>query len=297
MADEEDLVQDESSEEELKEAAGLGWVDKPKFRGDPAKWVPAKEFLERGRHILPIMKENNQRLAGELAQVRETNRQLAERLKAQEETTEALREFYAEETNRRVKEVRAQVKAQLKSASEAGDHEAVAELTDQLTQLNQTAEEREEAGRGNAKTGKGGEEEESPEPPAADPVYLQWAADNADWWEKDVTKTQRVWLIAQELRTDRANDSLVGRPFFDRAMEVFEERYGEGRPKGTRVEASRGGATQRRSNGKSFSDLPKEARDACHQFKNLIGEGPGKFKTMADWEKQYAKDYFEGEEA
>src|SRR5580698_7384300 len=44
------------------EARRLGWVGKDEFKGDPDKWRPADEFLDRGRRILPIVLKDNEKL-------------------------------------------------------------------------------------------------------------------------------------------------------------------------------------------------------------------------------------------
>ena len=49
-----------------EEARKLGWVKQEEWKGDPDKWRPAEEFVERGRNIVPIMRERLEKLEKEL---------------------------------------------------------------------------------------------------------------------------------------------------------------------------------------------------------------------------------------
>ncbi len=68
------------------EARRLGWVDKEEFKGDPDKWRPADEFLDRGRRILPIVQANERRLHRRVDE-------LENLLKETRESTKELLEF------------------------------------------------------------------------------------------------------------------------------------------------------------------------------------------------------------
>lgn len=284
-----------SSEEDKAEAKKLGWSDRDKWRGKAEDWIPAKEFNDRGKHIIPIMRENNARLQRELEAERAERAKLEGRLSAQEEATVALQEFYAEETNRRVEEVRKQLKAAIKEASAEGDHETVADLTQESVKL-----EAEVAARAADAEKAKGEKKAPPadEQPQVDPRYLAWRAGNPEWQalEASPLTAHRALSIMQELRLDPANAGLIAEPFWDRAWEIYQERFGEAPRRESKVGAPRGGSRER-SNGKSFASLPADAQRAAHdpRFTNkFVGEGK-LYKTLADWEKQYAADYYAGE--
>ena len=51
---------DEKTTEIMEEARKQGWVPEDEWKGDPDKWRPAEEFVERGKNIIPIL---NDRLA------------------------------------------------------------------------------------------------------------------------------------------------------------------------------------------------------------------------------------------
>src|SRR5580698_1009152 len=60
-------------------AREMGWKPLAEYRGPPGKWQPAKDFIERGENILPIVRQQNRvltervvRLEGELTGLRKT---------------------------------------------------------------------------------------------------------------------------------------------------------------------------------------------------------------------------------
>ena len=50
------------------EAKEMGWVPQDQYHDDPTKWVDAKDFVERGEHILPILRANNKKIKKELSE-------------------------------------------------------------------------------------------------------------------------------------------------------------------------------------------------------------------------------------
>ena len=51
------------SEQTIEEKAKtMGHVPKEEWKGDPDKWRPAAEFVERGENIIPILKERHEKL-------------------------------------------------------------------------------------------------------------------------------------------------------------------------------------------------------------------------------------------
>jgi len=62
-----------------------GWVPKEEFRGDPAKWIDAKSFNERGETIIPIMRERNEHLEKEIKEIKESQKEISEFYRKTEE--------------------------------------------------------------------------------------------------------------------------------------------------------------------------------------------------------------------
>lgn len=269
----------ETNEALEQEARELGWMPKEEFKGSPERWIPADQFVERGRHILPIVQENKERLQGELRQATAKISEMAGLLKASQESIAALEEHHQADLKRRLELARKELIEQLKEAKREGDVEQEVELTAQLTELNK--------------------EPAAPAKPAAEPakpalkpedqqVFDQWQSENK-WFGADKRRTALAMAISNQLRADGNRD--VGRKFLEAVAKEVDEVLGpvQGAAK---VESSRGGARGASSAGKGYHDLPQEAKQACDGFIDRL-VGPGRaYKTPDEWRAKYAKDYF-----
>jgi len=123
--------QDTASERNWEaEAKEMGWVPQDQFKGDPEKWRPADEFVRRGEDILPIVRKQNEKLHGELKELRETN----ERMSRMFEKTLARERGEAE---RRIEAL----KAESRLAVKAGDDAKADQIDQQIESLKQEAKE------------------------------------------------------------------------------------------------------------------------------------------------------------
>jgi hypothetical protein len=267
------------------QAEKMGWIPPSRFRGDPERFVDADVYIERGETVLPIVKEQNKRLHAEVEGLRAESAKTAAALKAAETAIAQIEERHTVETQKAVEAARRQVKAQLSAASEAGDHEGVAELTDQLTQLSVVVPE---------KPTKQLERREAPAPFAPPPDLREWNTENP-WFGPDKRKTALALGIAQEFRD--AGDTSVGRSFYEKVGAEVARVLGEtsGAPRGDKVEGARGGFSEgegRGSGRKSYAALPADAKAACDaETRRFVGEGK-RYKTAAEWRTRYAEIYF-----
>jgi hypothetical protein len=276
------LVESAAPPEVQVEAEKMGWIPPSRFKGDPERFIDADAYVERGQTVLPIVKEQNKRLQAELAAVRAQAEATASALKAAQTAIDSIEERHSVETQKAVERARLQVKAQLVAASESGDHEGVAELTDQLTKLNAV----------------------EPEPAKKQPVAPQqftppadlaaWNAENP-WFGTDKRRTALALGIAQELR--ESGDASTGRAFFDKVKVELDATLGvkDETPAASKVEGARNGGGEEpaaRRGGKSFSSLPADAKAACDaDSRKFVGPGK-KYKTADEWRSRYAEMYF-----
>jgi len=263
-----------------QEARALGWVPQEEWRGDPEHWSDAETFVERGKHVMPILKKNNERLQAQLRERDERLAKMEESLQASQESIQALEEHYTAANKRQLAEARTNLLAELKAAKDAGDTASEVQIVDELTRVNEATTEA-------AETKKPAEKKEAAAVELAPEVKALIQAN--PWYGTDVKKTLQFNRLAEDMRLD--GNTLQGKPFLDAVMEKFEAGT---RSTNTKVEAggatSRGGSASR--NGNRFSDLPADAKKVCHDdAKRFVGEGK-RFKTLADWEKKYAEIYF-----
>jgi hypothetical protein len=283
MADAETMVESSAPPDVQKQAEQMGWIPPSRFRGDPERFVDADTYIKRGEEVLPIVREQNKRLHTELDAVKADAAKTQAALKAAQTAIDQMEERHTVATQKAVEDARKQLKAQLAAASEAGDHEGVAELTDKLT-LMSTAE----APAAKAPVA-------TPTPPVfvPPPELIEWNSENP-WFGQDKRKTALALAVAQELRD--GGETSQGRTFFDKVLVEVDKTLGVQAPRGDKVEGARGGSDggEARSSGrgKGYAALPADAKSACDaEARRFVGEGK-KYKTQADWRNRYAEIYF-----
>lgn len=263
-----------------KDAERLGWIPPSRFKGDPTRFVDANIYIKRGEEVLPIVKEQNKRLHTELDSLKRESQATAHALKAAQDAIAQMEERHTVATQKAVEDARRQVKAQLAAASEAGDHEGVAELTEQLTKMAVTEP---AAAKAPAPT---------PEPQFTPPADLvEWNAENP-WFGINKRKTALALAVAQELREQGETSS--GRTFYDKVLAEVDKELGVQQPRGDKVEGARGsdGGNASGGRGKTYAALPSDARAACDaDAKRFVGADK-KYKTINDWRARYAEIYF-----
>lgn len=274
-----------------KKAKLFGWVPKEEYKGEEKNWLDAPEFVERGEQILPIVQQNNKRLVGQIGHLTETMTSLQESLKASETTIKALEESHAADVKEQVEATRKELKEELIKASRDGDHEAVADLTDQMTRL--TAAEKKAADDKGDDKGEDGKPKPREIPPALKAEVLAWYEKNPDY-RTNARKLALAGAVSQELRA--AGDLRIGAEFLDAVAEEVDKALGDGGRSGhTKVSGDNGGGGRRAvvtGNQKTYADLPAEAKAACDkQAARLVGQNRA-HKDVASWRASYVKQYF-----
>ena len=259
-------------------ARHLGWVPKDEFRGNPEKWVDADIFVERGEHIMPILRENNKRLESEVARLQAL-------VQGSIESTEELKRFHAEDVKRQIERTKAALKEEIKQARTEGDFDLEMDLQEKLAEVKampvqpQVVTDAVNAARAQA---------------PFNPHLQEWMQENP-WFGKDPRKTSLAVGIGHELREDPANVGLVGRKFYERVNQEMHD-YLNPRSASSKVESSRNSGSGRSSRERGYADLPSDAKEACDKdAKKLVGPGKA-FKDREAWGKYYAEQYFRGEE-
>ena len=281
----------------VKEASSLGWSPKEQWRGDPEKWIDADAFVARGHEVMPILQANNRKLQQKLDAVTGQLQQVTTQLSVSQEAIKALKEFNSEATRQQAEDTKKDLIGSLKEAKESGDLETELALTEQLGEINSVIKAaKEDAVEGKPKPKPSGEDKGFVPDAATQASFTAWATDNP-WFGTDKRRTRMANVIAGELRADPANAGLLHRDFLDKVTEEVNAELGTGRAAMDKVEGSRGGGSGRTSGGKSFADLPADAKAACAKYtKQLVGEGRA-YKTEVEWQKAYTAKYFAEENA
>lgn len=257
-----------NTEPETK-ARRLGWVPKEEFKGDPDRWRPADEFLERGERILPILQRDNEKLHRRLSEVETL-------LKDTRDASKELLEFTSKSEQRAYERARQEIEARIEAAAASADTAAVREGVRNLDALNKQHE-----------TAPPVKKDAAKKEVNIDPIIQDWI-EKEEWFNRDRT--------LNAFATDTYGDLERSKPGVSRAellaetkrktVEKFPEKFGinPARDNAAAVASPNGSAVSRKR-GKGYDDLPADAKSACDKFVRTIpGYTKEQYVAAYDWE-------------
>jgi hypothetical protein len=284
-------------EEKARES---GWAPQEQFKGDPGKWIDAEQWVKRGESFIPFLQAANRDLKDKVgnlsSQLEETRRIQAATLKAidelkQESTIQAtttLEEQKADLTNRIVAAV-----GEGETAVELALRDELADVNEKLRAAKQTKLSTVDGTRGTPTTN--GQEL------VRDPRMQKFLSENP-WFETDPVMAGAAVAAMGQLNNTDEGKAMTPEARFDKVARDIKKRFGmadntrrqaPNKVEGGRMEGSTGGG----GGGKSWDDLPAEARATCDSLsKRFIGRkdasGEVKYKDLASYRARYAADYF-----
>jgi hypothetical protein len=277
--DGEQTVEVQAVEAEAKE---MGWVPQEEYKGDPARWVDATTYVERGQTVMPILKANNQKLLREVTDLKGKLDQLLEAQRASQETITALQAQSIETAKQAFQRGMATLKARKADALKEGDTEEVVEIDEAIAALR-------------GKEPKAAEPKTSTVNPtdfSQQPFFQEWKARN-EWVDVDKRKSAYALGVAQEAHAKGLRDKEI----LDYVDEVLARDYPGAAParKVDKMEGGKGGGgtpSGRATNGKTYADLPADVKATCDRFSRML-VGKGKmYETVEAHRKSYVQQYF-----
>jgi len=259
VTDAESIAQSHAEEK----ARSMGWTPKEDFKGDPAKWCSADEFVKRGEEFIPFLKSKVTKQEREISELKEQMRDFGQRYNNIEQAT----------YNRAIGEL----SAKRKEAVELGDHEAFAAVDDEIDKL---------------KSDMAGAKSSKPASNDFTPIYKEWEEKNTAWVNDPV-----MGSYAEEIGEVLAKRGITGVKFLDAVeKEVkakFSHRFAKANtnPNRETAQSVESGAVSRKGTGNAFGDMPVDQRKACKQMADNF------FSTDAEREKftkDFTKNYFSG---
>lgn len=243
-----------------KEAALMGHVPKDQFRGDPEEFVDAETFLRRGREIMPILRKNNERLTGKVLEL--------ERARIEDRKTfEEFRKFQETALENQRAAALEQLRAARKEAIANADGDAFEHAEEQIKKV---------------EAYKPPVREQQPE---LNPEFVRWMDENS-WYTKDKALTavadSLVDVVTEEGQYRPGTPEFldeIGRRVRATAPSKFTNPA-RARPANVDAPAPRA----RKPNGRTYDDLPQEAKELCDRFVNT-GTIKGYTRDM------YVRDY------
>lgn len=250
------------AEVETKDVAAkaktMGHVSKEDWKGDPAQWRPAEEFVERGEQILPIMQKRLDEVENELKMSLKMNDRRDKKI-ADDEYKRATAEYD--------KKLVALDKKEMKAFDDA-DSETYVEVKQERADL------------------------EKPEKPVADakpevnPAFVDWSKQNS-WYADDTDLREYADMFGDKLIKGKpgiAEDKLY-EEVTEQVRKMFPDRFKN--PNRENAQSVEGGDASPSSSGKnSFDDLPSTAKAA---FKKLAAKAKaaGREYTKAAYTEAY----------
>lgn len=240
-------------------ALAMGWTPKTQFKGDPEKWVDAETFVKRGEEFLPFLKANNRRLEQALEKA---NAKIASLDKAVRGSIEHI----SKAEQRAYTRARADLEAELEQAAAAGDAETVKAVTKDIVALEKEV---------SAKP-----EKDEPDTP---PEMAEWLEANP-WFGKDRAMTAACQAIANDVFEEGYTGKAQLREVDKRIRAEFPHKFEKPENPNRKAPAAvEGFGSTPRPRGKSYSDLPPEAKQMCDEFCRDI-------KGMT--REKYVREYF-----
>lgn len=225
------------------EARAQGWKPEEEWQGDKSKWMPAEQFLEVGQKVHKVQRDR-------------MTRQLAE----QREVIEQMRQSLSKVEERGYARALEDVAKKQRQAAEVGDVDAFDAAEVDRTRI---LKERAEAIR-----------ENQPAPPTIDPEFEDWKVENP-WFDEDPDMEAYARGVSTQIQLEYHTKGQVigGRKLYDevgkRTKKIFAAKFTN--PRREEPSSVEGGKPSGgKKGGKTFDDLPIEAKRAYEKFERQI---------------------------
>lgn len=265
--EEEHFVQKEPSEmSDEDKARALNWTPKEEWKGDPSKWVDARTFLKRTEPILPMLKKDRDRLI-----------QKVDKLERELQNTRAAWQTHHEQDRGRIIQAYEDKISELKSLQKVAVEEGDLEKYEKIEQQREEVEKK----RTEHVIAAEREEPQKKQPVQLPQELIDWGNENP-WFGKDGRKTKIMQHVAEVVLFDNPTIDKMSREFYDITLEsakrAYPEAFGAKRKATTASDSSSGilsttsreytGRVKEATNGKTFADLPPEAKKMAMEMKS-----------------------------
>lgn len=266
MADTEQ--QTEGAAETVEDRARrMGWVPKEEFRGDPSRWVEAGRFVDRAENEMPVLR-------GTLHRIEKQNKDLKADVDEARRTMGELSDFYRGAEERAYNRAKRELEGKFREKVGQADVDGADAIRREIEDLPKPPPKR-EAPKTETK-------------PQIDPVVPAWVnAPEQAWYRDDVnmqTEAQAIHAALMTTRPDMTIAQNLGEVRRRMALTYPEKFTNERREQPAAVSDPRGGAP-RKTNGRTFDDLPPEAKAAYARFaKQIPGYKKEQYLAAYQWE-------------
>jgi hypothetical protein len=275
----------------------MGHVSKEEFKGDPDKWVPADQWVERAEKILPINRAMVDKLTKDISELKTISTAketaLVQEIASLKKTFGEYVEFSKKAEERAFKKALAELEGRQRQAVEDGDVEAFDRVKTELDELKTHPA---LTGAAPVVTDTGVETKPAATaktwPEVSDPtIYQEWAAENE--WMSDIDMA--IYARDVDMHLGNTIQLPTQREQLDKITEYVKKKfpqYWENQSKGKpqTVEGSTDAGTPSGNNRKkTYNDLTAEEKRYCDEWTGKDGKGTGSAPglTRDEWIKQY----------
>lgn len=212
-------------------AKKIGHAGKDDWKGDPADWLDAPEFiLKAAGEVLPSMRKS----------LEKANEEIAGLKKAVQTSIAQMSKAEAKGRQQALLEIQDRIDA----AASAGDVQAVRDATDELVDLSK-------------------EDVPAAQAPTEPPELTAWKADNP-WFGTDKPLTAAAIALGNEVFEEGYSGKAQAKEVDRRLREQFPDKFKPAENPNRRLPGTvEGGGGLPRRGGKSFSDMPKDNQEMC----------------------------------
>jgi hypothetical protein len=250
-------------------ARRLGWRPEEEYSGK-RPWVPADRFIETAENELPVLRENLRRLDN--LYVKETSALKTEIAEVKQVLTD-FREFATRGEQRAYEKAKRELEEKRDVAVAHADTETFKATQKEIDELDKSVQPKKPVA----------EAVERPRIDPPDPAITSWIADNA-WYTTDAELMEFAKAQDQFLIKTKPGLSVAERleAVKNRTQKEFPDKFSNPRREQASSVAEPGSQTPRRKTGKTYDDLPAEAKIACDKF----------VKQIPNYKREdYLKDY------
>lgn len=238
-------------------AKDMGWRPKEEFKGDDSRWVDAETFVKKGEEVLPIIKANAKKTEAERDALK------ADLASLKKDVAE-FRQYHSQTEKRAYERAIRDLEERQAEAVEANDLKTVRSITKEIASLSRDVQ-----------TDDAGTPYQTPDHAKA---LNQWKGENP-WFGSDRVMTAAANAVADELEQSGVTGADQLAEVAKRMRAEFPQKFENAN---RRAPAAVEGSTPTRKAGKTWSDLPPEARATADRW----------VKQGLVTKETYLRDYF-----
>jgi hypothetical protein len=256
--------------ETVERARRLGWRPQEEYNGK-RDWVPADKFIETAENELPVLRENLRRL--DSLYTKDVG-SLKNELSEVKQVLTDFREFSTRAEQRAYEKAKRELLDKRDVAVAHADTETFKAIDKEIQELDKTVKPAVPEKKADATS----------TAPAPDPAITSWISENP-WFTTDTELMSYAKAQDQFLMQTKPGMTIGERleEVRNRTKKEYPDKFGNPRREQSSTVAEPGAQTTRQSNkGKSYNDLPADAKAACDKY----------VRTIPNYKREdYLKDY------